>query len=1088
MIEIQDFDDAGGSPAAELMSHLRGVWKWPLLVTIAVCLIPALLMTAGLDLSSHGGTPAGNLDWSETAHRHLRGSFTHTILEWSAVCAAAFVGILCLARYGIRPEASLPILGVALACSGAMDVFHILAADRLFDVVAVNKSFVPLTWAICRLFNAVILVIGIMMIIIVRRLDPDRISKRETVLVAMACLGFVGVAYFVVHVLADSESLPQTIFPDSWIKRPYDVAAIVPYVVCGFVLMPLYVKRHVSLFALALWISLIPQIASQLYMVLGSAALHDSSFNVAHGLKAFAYLLPALGLVAESNHSLRAQVNLTGRLAKKSNNLELLQRVTASVNQSADLQEAAKSVLSIVCRELGWECGQIQFFDRLCDTAPTNRITYRHSAENEAGATERLLDRISNVDQVRETGRPIWIENGETSLGTGTITQPRTPNTIRTVATYPVSIDHQIRAALEVVALGSNPWKRDIHDLLEAIAIQLSSSIEREFSRRESDVDTAALSDRNETLRARTRDLEKANERTRAINRDLTSISGIHERLFQCRSEEEVAGVLTDAMVKHFDGYFSRVWLIRDADQCHTCKLAESCSENIACLHLLSSSGAYTHIDGPHARVPLGVFKIGLIAQGSGKTISHDVCNDQRVHDHDWARKHGLQSFVGIPLVSQGKTIGVMAMFSKEQLSDHVLVTLNLLASLGTAAIENVNHVQEALQANRAKSEFLANMSHELRTPMTAILGYMDIVLENASRPDDVEAGAVIRRNAEYLMDLINDILDLSKVEAGRLQVERIETSPATLLSEVASLMRVRAEAKNLWIRFSIDGQIPSTIQTDPTRLRQILVNLVGNAIKFTEVGGVDVVARMIRNPQLALQVDVIDTGIGMTPDELDRLYRPFTQGDASTNRKYGGTGLGLTICKRLAEALEGSISATSRKEVGTTFSVVLPIQHDMSRMISTLEIDETKQSTSLEQESAPVQLACRVLLAEDGRDNQRLISFLLTKRGASVVVVENGKEAVEAALDAQSQGKPFDVVLMDMQMPVMDGYSATRTLRQSGYDRPIIALTAHAMSADRQKCLDAGCDDYAAKPVNRHELLEMIAGYVVRAEEASTP
>ncbi|MBN2294947.1 MAG: PAS domain S-box protein [Pirellulales bacterium] len=387
----------------------------------------------------------------------------------------------------------------------------------------------------------------------------------------------------------------------------------------------------------------------------------------------------------------------------------------------------------------------------------------------------------------------------------------------------------------------------------------------------------------------------------------------------------------------------------------------------------------------------------------------------------------------------------------------------------------------EAEAANCAKSEFLANMSHEIRTPMTAILGFTDILKGTLTDPDQLDAAATIEQNGHYLLGIINDILDLSKIEAGKMEVEHIQCSPHQILCEVVSLMRVRANAKNLPLEIEYEGPIPRTIQSDPTQLRQILINLIGNAIKFTEVGQVRLVTRLLHahSDEPKMQFDVVDTGIGMNEEQIDRLFKPFHQADTSTTRKFGGTGLGLTISKRLAAKLGGDITVKSVPDRGSTFTLMIktgPLQ-DVKLLNSPTEAqlpakDEDKSNAS------SAKLDCRVLLAEDGPDNQRLIAFLLRKAGADVVVAVNGKIAHDLALKAQNEGKPFDVILMDMQMPVMDGYDATTRLREARYTSPIIALTAHAMSTDRDKCLAAGCDNYMTKPIEREQLVSMVAEY----------
>jgi CheY-like chemotaxis protein/anti-sigma regulatory factor (Ser/Thr protein kinase) len=370
-------------------------------------------------------------------------------------------------------------------------------------------------------------------------------------------------------------------------------------------------------------------------------------------------------------------------------------------------------------------------------------------------------------------------------------------------------------------------------------------------------------------------------------------------------------------------------------------------------------------------------------------------------------------------------------------------------------------------------------MSHEIRTPLTAILGFADVLTDGATDQGSAEAASTIRRNGDHLLRIIDDILDLSKIESGKLQVARSEVSPSEIIENVISLMRVPAEAKSLSLSAEYRGPIPSVIQSDSTRLRQILMNLIGNAIKFTEVGSVRLVVRLVESQKpTMLQFDVMDTGIGMAQEDLQKIFQPFTQVQASCNRHFGGSGLGLAISKRLAAMLGGTISVQSEPGKGSTFTVAIetgPLE-GVRMCEPVVEAAVVRSARWIARPRFLESVNCRVLLAEDAPDIQRLVSLLLRKAGAEVEVVENGQLAVEAALQGTDAARPFDVVLMDMQMPVMDGYRATERLRSSGYRGRIIALTAHAMKEDRQKCLDAGCDEYLPKPIDRERFLAVVA------------
>ena len=419
-------------------------------------------------------------------------------------------------------------------------------------------------------------------------------------------------------------------------------------------------------------------------------------------------------------------------------------------------------------------------------------------------------------------------------------------------------------------------------------------------------------------------------------------------------------------------------------------------------------------------------------------------------------------------------------------------------AQLEKAVFQASELAVKAEAASEAKSRFLANMSHEIRTPMTAILGYADMLQEALGDSAHVPLVDPICRNGKHLLSLINDILDLSKIEAGRLETEKLHYDPHNVVSELSNLMSARAREKGIGFHVEYDGPIPQTIFTDPTRLRQILANLLANAIKFTARGEVRIVVRLVdgESTEPTMQFDVIDTGIGMSEAQVADGFRPFKQADASTSRNFGGTGLGLAISDRLARMLGGELTVTSTLGDGSCFTLYIPTGplEGIRLVDQDASVCKDKPSNQQEHRAEPTAcLDCHVLFAEDGPDNQRLISLLLQKAGAEVTIAENGQEAFDLAMgdlntDASQREtlhRPIDVILMDMQMPVMDGYEATRRLREAGYTGPIIALTANAMSDDRQKCVESGCDDYATKPIDRAKLLEVVARHATRCMDA---
>ncbi|HEY2517446.1 MAG TPA: ATP-binding protein [Polyangiaceae bacterium] len=388
----------------------------------------------------------------------------------------------------------------------------------------------------------------------------------------------------------------------------------------------------------------------------------------------------------------------------------------------------------------------------------------------------------------------------------------------------------------------------------------------------------------------------------------------------------------------------------------------------------------------------------------------------------------------------------------------------------------------EARKASRAKDEFVANMSHEIRTPLTALLGYAQLLQEpSLANRDRLDYARTIQRNGEHLLSLVNDVLDVSKIEAGRMEVAPAPCAPSSILAEVASTLRVRAVERGLAFDVTAHGGIPASVRTDPLRFKQILMNLVGNAIKFTDHGSVRVVARC-EGPLAAasLVVEVMDTGIGITDDLKKRLFAPFTQAETSMSRRYEGTGLGLAISRELARLLGGEIAVESVPGKGSTFRLTLPIGsiedapwvHDMS-----LAAEDTL--IGRREAIAAIRLSGRVLVADDGADNRRLLAAILGRAGAEVALAEDGRAAVTKALAAERAGAPFHVILMDMQMPEVDGFEATTRLRAAGYAHPIVALTAHVRADYRARCLAAGCNVFATKPIDTPRLLKAITPFL---------
>jgi PAS domain S-box-containing protein len=393
--------------------------------------------------------------------------------------------------------------------------------------------------------------------------------------------------------------------------------------------------------------------------------------------------------------------------------------------------------------------------------------------------------------------------------------------------------------------------------------------------------------------------------------------------------------------------------------------------------------------------------------------------------------------------------------------------------------ITEQKRVEESLrEADRRKDEFVANMSHEIRSPMTSILAHADLLLSHLQDPNDIDCVKSIKQGGNHLLELIGDILDLSKLEAGKLKIRRERVSLPTMLNEVHALMAVRAQEKGLSLILNFEGVIPEFLETDRTRVRQILLNLISNAIKFTEQGRVQTLARFHAR-ESALEIEVADTGIGIPKEQQERLFQPFVQAEGVVSRDQEGTGLGLAITKRLLDMMGGEISFESTPNHGSAFRIRIPCASAAAMV-----------AVQASEKSAPGKLApgpainCRILVADDRDEIRYLLRLFLERAGGQVVAVSDGLAAIEAVQKARAEGAPIDIAILDVQMPGLDGHETTRRLRAEGFTNPIIGLTAGAMRSDRESCLQAGFDSHLSKPIDQPTLLEIIRRYTQKSRD----
>jgi PAS domain S-box-containing protein len=525
----------------------------------------------------------------------------------------------------------------------------------------------------------------------------------------------------------------------------------------------------------------------------------------------------------------------------------------------------------------------------------------------------------------------------------------------------------------------------------------------------------------------------------------------------ESRTLRDILQRCAEELAAHFGAAFARIWTLNEAE---------------AVLELQASAGMYTHLHGPHSRVPVGQWKIGLIAQERTPHLTNQVIGDPRISDQEWARREGMVAFAGYPLLADERVVGVMALFARRRLDEGSLESLKAISRAVALGIERKKTEEEtrqakeeADQANRAKSEFLSRMSHELRTPLNAILGFAQLL--ELSNPSPRQRGQIeqILKGGRHLLTLINEVLDLASIEAGRIELSVEPINVHNLFHEVLDLIRPLASQRGISLRVYPELDAAAHVKADNQRLKQVLLNLVSNAVKYNvERGSVELSCQDV-DPGFH-RLTVTDSGPGITPENLKRLFTPFDRLGAETTT-VEGSGLGLVLSKRLVEAMGGKLGVASTPGRGTTFWV------DLARARAIEEPSGEVGHSALVAEDGLLQHPCTVLYVEDNLDNLRLVEGILAYRPK--VKLLSGLQG-RLALDLARQHHP-DLILLDVHLPDMKGDEVLRQLRAEPAlrDIPVVVISADATANQIARLRAAGADDYLTKPIDVVRFLAVV-------------
>jgi PAS domain S-box-containing protein len=980
-------------------------------VVAIICALPYGLNLAGFDFSSevHGFHVKEIATWGisrgalvDEMFYTLTGALEHGLLEWSAVSVAALTILLAFSQFAINKDVTTPIIGIALFCSGTMDAFHTLAAMRLIDAVADNSNLIPFTWALSRGFNAAILIVGALICL---RLG---ISDTRTGLtkITLVSLFFGAVAYYLIAYSATNENLPITQFPYSFITRPYDVVPLTMFIVAIPIFWKLYKKRP-SLLTASLVIAIIPEVVVESHMAFGSSTLFDNHFNIAHFLKIIAYLIPFIGLVLDYIGTYR-KMNIVIEDLKSSN--------LAKEKLSASLLENQRSSVAII--------------NHTVDSIIT-------------------IDAKGIVDQFNISAEKMFGYDKTEVIG----------KNIKMLMPEPYQSEHDgylarylVTGKASIIGIG-----REVVGLRkDGTTFPMDLSIS-EMSTEGRSLFTGIVRDISQS---------KQEQFRRTMQHGLTKI------LAEASSIEEGVRKILQTLSDHPTWDLAFYWSLDSESNMLRCKLGAHSTRLGQEVYQKFSRQTISMNFEKGKGLP------GRVWDNAKPSWIEDVTLDPNFPRASLAKEVGVHGAFGFPVFSEEKLWGVMEVFTID-LADPDENLTRLLEDMGSqfgqfmqriengkelerAVLESEAAKKEAVDANKTKSKFLANMSHEIRTPLNAIMGFSQILLDEKSiTGEQRRALETIDRSGSHLLELINDILDLSKIEAGHMELNQTDFDLKNLVHDTIEMFRARCEKKGLAI--AIQGLPLETclVHGDETKLRQVLTNLLGNSVKFTDAGNITLVIDILGNHDY--QFSVMDTGQGISLEAQPKIFDAFRQDEGG--HKKGGTGLGLAISRKQLRLMGNDLNLESEPGQGSRFFFTLHLPKAQS--------DVKKQTAS---KGKIIGLApgvhVKALVCDDVAENREVLRKFLSSVGMEILIAENGEQAIETIRNSSP-----NLLLIDIQMPGMGGIEASKQIiKEFGKDQvKIIFHSASVLEHEQKKYKQIGCHGFILKPFRKQTVLDCV-------------